>query len=119
MTRKSRQRSKQGPRESVSEARKAIEQIVALEGDESEIDPASQLFVEFAAPLLMTAETDQEFQSAVALAEFVWMNSHYDTTTQVIQLQQFIQEAGVPEEMVPWLLDVYNELAERKQALVG
>ena len=81
--------------------------------------PASALFFEFAAPLLLTAGNEQEFRTASELAEFIWASTHFSAATQVALLNDFIQETKVPDAMIPWLLDVYAELAARKLALVG
>lgn len=120
MTRKRRRRTNQNdPRGSIEEMREAAQKVVDQESDALDLDPASQLFFEFAAPLLLTAETDEQFAAAASIAEFVWTTSHFDTATQVQYLYQFIAESEIPDELVPWLLDVYAELAERKQTLVG
>lgn len=84
-----------------------------------EIDPASELFFEYAAPLLLNARNETEFQSAAVIAEFVWMATEFDAQTQMLMLQDFITDSQVPEEMIPWLMDVFSELAERKIALLG
>ena len=84
-----------------------------------EIDPASELFFEYAAPLLMNARNETEFQSAAMIAEFVWSATEFDAQTQALMLADFIAEAQVPEELIPWLLDVVAELADRKAALLG
>jgi uncharacterized protein YozE (UPF0346 family) len=99
-------------------AHNAVEKIAALPGD-VELDPASRLFFEFAAPLLMTARNEHEFETASSLAEFVWASTHFDAHTQVRLITEFIEETNVSDELVPWLLDVYAELAERKAALLG
>jgi hypothetical protein len=112
-------RSLRNARESVAQARDAVQQVVASDPSGLEIDPASQLFFEFAAPLLMNARTEQEFMTASALAEFVWVATHFDAATQAMMLDDFISETQVPPEMIPWLLEVYSELAARKMALVG
>lgn len=100
-------------------AHEAVEQVASLPGDDVELDPASRLFFEYAAPLLLTARNEHEFQTASALAEFVWATSHFDAHTQVALIHQFIDETNVSDELIPWLLDVYAELAERKAALLG
>ena len=107
------------PRESVEAARNAAREVAALDGDNIEVDPASELFFEFAAPLLLEARDENEFEIAAMLAEFIWSATHFSAAEQVIMLDEFIRETGVPEEMVPWLLEVYSELAARKEALVG
>lgn len=84
-----------------------------------EIDPASELFFEYAAPLLLNARDEAEFRTAAAIAEFVWATTSFDAATQAVMLADFIAEAGIPDEMVPWLLDVVAELADRKAALFG
>lgn len=91
----------------------------AKQGDPIELDPASELFLTFASPLLTQARSDAEFQAAAAIAEFVWATSHFNATTQMQLLNQFIEDTGVPDEMIPWLLEVYAELAERRQILEG
>ncbi len=101
-------------RQSVAQARDAVRQV-----DRGDVDPASALFFEFAAPLLLTARNEDEFATATALAEFVWAATHFDAAAQALMLDEFIRETAVPEEMIPWLLDVYGELAARKMALVG
>jgi hypothetical protein len=101
-------------RESIRQAHDAVEQLGS-----GEIDPASRLFFEFAAPLLLTARSEEEFMTASALAEFVWASTHFDARTQVELLAEFIDEAQVPPHMIPWLVEVYGELAARKMALVG
>ena len=101
-------------RQSVAQARDAIQQV-----DQGDVDPASALFFEFAAPLLMTARDEHEFAVATALAEFVWAATHFDVAAQALMLDEFIRDSSVPDEMIPWLLDVYGELAARKLALVG
>ena len=116
MTSKRRRPSKRDTRQSLEEARQVARQAA---GPDIQLDPASELFFEFAAPLLMTAKTEEEFESAAAVAEFVWATSHFDAATQAMLIDNFIVEAGVPPEMVPWLLDIYAELAARKQALAG
>lgn len=100
-------------------AHEAVDTVAPTLPDDLEVDPASRLFFEFAAPLLLTAETDQQFSTASAIAEFVWATSHFDSQHQALLIDQFIDEAGIPDEMVPWLLEVYAELAERKAALLG
>lgn len=95
----------------------AVDKVAGMGGPE--IDPASRLFFEFASPLLMNASTDQEFNAAAGLAEFIWATSHFSAAEQGLLIDQFINEAGIPEEQVPWLLDVYAELVARKIALVG
>jgi hypothetical protein len=119
MTSKRRQRSKSHVQQSVEAARLAAVEAANLPGDELELDPASQLFYEYAAPLLATARNDDEFNAAANIAEFVWFSSSFDTQTQAEMLAEFIQESGIPNEMVPWLLEVYEELVERKDALIG
>jgi hypothetical protein len=116
MTSQRRRRSKHDTRRSIDEARQVARQAA---GSDIQLDPASELFFEFAAPLLMTAKTEVEFESAAAIAEFVWATSHFDAATQAILIDNFIVEAGIPAEMITWLLDIYAELAARKQALAG
>jgi hypothetical protein len=118
MTRKRRQRSNNPTRESIRESAIAAREA-AKQGEQIELDPASELFFAFAGPLLMQARNDEEFQAAVAIAEFVWFSSHFQASAQVQLLQEFIVERGVPDEMIPWLLDIYAQLSERKLALVG
>ncbi len=118
MTRKRPQRSKNPTRESIRESAIAAREA-AKQGDGIDLDPASELFFAFAGPLLLQARTDQEFQAAVQIAEFVWLSAHFDAGSQVQLLQEFIAERGIPDEMIPWLVDVYAELSERKLALVG
>ena len=103
---------------SVQVAREAVEQVTDLDA-ELDVDPASALFFEFAAPLLMTARTELEFRVASGLAELIWAATHFDVHTQALVLDEFIQESGLPPENIPWLLEVYSELAARKVALVG
>ena len=100
-------------------ARDAVQQVADSDTGDLELDPASRLFFEFAAPLLMNARTDEEFMTDSILAEFVWTASHFDAASQAILLNDFITEAQVPDQMVPWLIEVYGELAARKLALVG
>lgn len=104
-------------RRSVADTRKAVQELREA-GDES-IDPASALFFEFAGPLLVDTRNEQEFATAAAIAEFVWTATFFDAAAQAELLDQFIDEAGIPEEMVPWLLEIYDELATRKQALLS
>jgi len=99
-------------------ARDAVQQM-ASQPDSLEIDPASQLFFEFAAPLLLTARDEVEFASASAIAEFVWTSTHFDAHSQVAMIATFIETSGISEELIPWFLDVFAELAERKAALLG
>lgn len=122
MTSKQRRPSKGGrydPRQSLEEARQAARQVAELDGDEIDIDPASELFFEFAAPLLLGARDEEEFEIAATIAEFIWSATHFSAAEQVYMLDEFIEETGVPEEMVPWLIEVYSELAIRKELLVG
>lgn len=98
---------------------KEMVRSAAQQGEPIDLDPASELFLAFASPLLTQARNDAEFQAAAAIAEFVWTTSHFNATTQMQLLNQFIEDTGVPEEMVPWLLEVYAELAERRQILEG
>jgi hypothetical protein len=100
-------------------AHEAVDKIAPTMPEDLDVDPASRLFFEFAAPLLLTAETDEQFRTASAIAEFVWATTHFDSASQVLMIDEFIQDAGIPPEMVPWLLDVYTELAARKEALLG
>jgi hypothetical protein len=88
-------------------------------GEQIELDPASELFFAFAGPLLLQARNDAEFNAAADIAEFVWFSTHFDTTSQVELLHQFIAERQIPDEMIPWLVDVFAELAARKQILAG
>ncbi|CAN5340419.1 hypothetical protein BH23CHL1_BH23CHL1_19810 [soil metagenome] len=122
MTSKQRRRSKGGdydPRQSLDAARRAAREVAELDDDEIDVDPASELFFEFAAPLLLGARDEQEFEIAATIAEFVWSATHFSSAEQVYMLDEFIQETGVPEEMIPWLIEVYSELAVRKELLVG
>ena len=123
MTSKRRQRTSsrrlRNARESVAQAHDAVQQVAADPTMPVEIDPASELFFEYAAPLLMNARNETEFQSAAMIAEFVWSATEFDAQTQALMLADFIAEAQVPEEMIPWLLDVVAELADRKAALLG
>ncbi len=118
MTRKRRQPSKDPTRESIRESAIAAREA-AKQGDQLDLDPASELFFAFAGPLLLQARSDQEFQAAAQIAEFVWYSSHFNAGSQVQLLHQFIAEREIPEEMIPWLIEVYAELSERKLALVG
>ena len=121
MTRKRHRRSKKPndpTRDSIRESAIAARQA-AQQGEEIDLDPASELFFAFASPLLLQARNDTEFQAAVEIAEFVWFSSHFDAVSQVTLVQQFIDERNIPPEMVPWLLDVFAELSERKLALAG
>ncbi|HQZ90747.1 MAG TPA: hypothetical protein PLR44_11910 [Thermomicrobiales bacterium] len=106
-------------RESVDQAHVAVRQLADDSSTPVEIDPASELFFEFAAPLLLTARSEAEFQSAASIAEFVWAATSFDAATQALMLADFIGEAGISDEMIPWLLDVFAELADRKVALLG
>ncbi len=122
MTSKSRRRTERNlrsARESVEATQAAVRQVAETDPTGLEIDPASELFFEFAAPLLMNARDEQEFQTASALADFVWAATQFDAATQVALLDDFIEQSNVPEQMIPWLLDVYSELAARKAALLG
>jgi hypothetical protein len=105
--------------QSINEARDAVQQVASAPDLPFDVDPASALFFEYAAPLLMTARTEQEFATASSLAEFVWTATHFNAASQVALLADFIEDTQVPEQMIPWLLDVYAELAARKMALVG
>ncbi|MEZ4521271.1 MAG: hypothetical protein R3A46_06470 [Thermomicrobiales bacterium] len=58
-------------------------------------------------------------RAAADIAEFVWFSSHFDASRQAEMLQQFIAERGVPDEMVPWLIEVFAELSERKMIMAG
>ena len=118
MTRKRRQRTKDPTRESIRQSAIAAREA-ARQGEGIDLDPASELFFAFASPLLLQARNDQEFQAAAAIAEFVWFSTHFDTTRQVEMLMQFISERGIPEEMIPWLIEVVAELSERKLMLAG
>jgi hypothetical protein len=100
-------------------ARDAVELVAASDPSGVEVDPASQLFFEFAAPLLMNARSQEEFETASALAEFVWAATHFSAAEQALLLDDFITQTQVPEHMIPWLLEVYGELAARKAALLG
>ena len=119
MTSKRRPRTEHAARASVVLARNAARDVARTDPSLPEFDPASALFFEFAAPLLLTAGTEQEFLTASELAEFIWASTHFSAATQATLLMDFIQETQVPEPMIPWLLDVYAELAARKVALVG
>lgn len=100
--------------------RAALEQLETLDPALSEkVDEASRLFFEFAAPVLLAARNDEEFQTASALAEFVWAATEFDTPTQALMLDDFISETNVPPHLIPWLIDVYGELAARKAELLG
>jgi len=99
-------------------AREAAEGIEGVE-DELALDPASELFYQYAAPLLMTARSQEEFDIASEMAEFVWAATHFDAQTQVTLLADFIEQTKVPDHLIPWLLEVYEELAARKELLVG
>jgi hypothetical protein len=113
------ERERRRARESVEATRRAVAQATETDAEALDVDPASALFFEFAAPLLLTASTEQEFAAASALADFVWATTHFDAQTQVLLLNQFIDEAGVTPQAMPWLLEVYGELAARKAALLG
>lgn len=106
------------PRKSIEAARKAAREVAEQDGS-VELDPASELFFEFAAPLLLDTKTEEEFEIAVTIAEFIWTATHFSAAEQVYMLDEFIEETNVPEDMVPWLLEVYSELAFRKEQLVG
>ena len=118
MTPKRRPRSRKQTEQSLEEAREAARKAAEM-GEPIELDPASELFFEFAAPLLVNARSDQEFAAATAIAEFVWAASHFDAATQARLTSEFIAESGIPADMIPWFLDVFAELVERKEALVG
>ena len=118
MTRKRPRRTSDPVRASVRESAIAAREA-AKQGEQIELDPASELFFAFAGPLLLQARNDQEFTAAAEIAEFVWFSSHLNAASQVELLQQFIAERQIPEEMIPWLLDVYAELSARKQILAG
>ena len=106
-------------RQSVDLTRQAVRQVEETDADDIDIDPASALFFEFAGPFLLEAQSDQQFITATAIAELVWAATFFDAATQAHILDDFIDEAGIPEEMIPWLLEVYDELAARKEALGG
>ncbi|MFW6074735.1 MAG: hypothetical protein ACOC9Y_04015 [Chloroflexota bacterium] len=118
MTRKRHRRTERQARQSIEETREMARKA-AQAGEPLDLDPASELFFQFAGPLLTQARTDEEFTAAAGIAEFVWASSHFDAATQGQLLMKFIAEAEIPEEMIPWLLEVYAELAERKQLLTG
>lgn len=118
MTRKRPRRTSDPTRESVRESAIAAREAARM-GEGIYLDPASELFFAFAGPLLLQARDDQEFTAAADIAEFVWLTSHFDATSQVQLLHQFIAERQIPEEMIPWLVDVYAELSARKQILAG
>ena len=118
MTRKRRPPSNESTRESIRQSAIAAREA-ARQGEEIELDPASELFFAFAGPLLLQARTDQEFNAAAEIAEFVWFSTHFDTSRQVELLMQFIAEREIPAEMIPWLIDVVAELSERKLTLAG
>lgn len=118
MTRKRRQRSNDPTRESIRQSAMAAREA-AKQGEEIELDPASELFFAFAGPLLLQARNDQEFQAATEIAEFVWFSSHFDAHSQVELIMQFVAERDIPQEMIPWLVDVFAELSERKLMLAG
>jgi hypothetical protein len=110
-------RNVRNARQSIDQTRQAVREVA---GDGTlDIDPASDLFFQFAAPLLATARSDHEFAIAAELAEFIWSATHFDAMTQVTLLNDFIEQTQVPDNMISWLLDVYGELAARKMALVG
>lgn len=113
------ERKLRSARDSVALARDAVAQVASGDPGGVDIDPASQLFFEFAAPLLMNARTEEEFETASSLAEFVWAATHFSAAEQAILLNDFITQTDVPAPMIPWLLEVYSELAARKMALVG
>jgi hypothetical protein len=121
MTLKQRRRSRDDshdPRESIAAARNAARQVAQQDGD-LDVDPASELFFEFAAPLLLDTRTEEEFEIAVTIAEFIWTATHFSSAEQVFMLDEFIRETSVPDDMIPWLIEVYSELALRKEDLVG
>lgn len=106
------------PRSSINAARKAAREIAAQDTS-LDLDPASELFFEFAAPLLLDTRSQEEFETAAMIAEFIWSASHFSPQEQALMLAEFIQESGISEEMIPWLLEVYSTLAARKEQLVG
>ncbi|MGH6913427.1 MAG: hypothetical protein ACREH3_06935 [Geminicoccales bacterium] len=118
MTRKRRRPSSDPTRASVREAAIAAREA-ARQGEQIDLDPASELFFAFAGPLLLQARNDQEFTAAAEIAEFVWFTSHLGASSQVELLDKFIAERNVPAEMIPWLVDVFAELSARKQILAG
>ncbi len=118
MTRKRRQRSNDTTRESIRQSAMAAREA-AQQGEEIELDPASELFFAFAGPLLLQARNDQEFQAATEIAEFVWFSSHFNAHSQVELLSEYIAERDIPPEMVPWLVEVVADLSERKLLLAG
>jgi hypothetical protein len=118
MTRKRRRPTKNPTRESLRQTAIAAREA-ARQGEALDLDPASELFFTFAGPLLLQARNDQEFQAAAEIAEFVWVSSHFDAARQAEMLMLFIAERGVPNEMIPWLIDVFAELSERKLMLAG
>ena len=91
MTRKRRRPSEHPTRESIRESAIAAREA-ARQGEEIDLDPASELFFAFAGPLLLQARNDQEFQAAVDIAEFVWFSSHFGAAGQVELLSQFVAE---------------------------
>jgi hypothetical protein len=100
-------------------AHEAVERVAQTSPNDLDLDPASTLFFEFAAPLLLTAQTEEQFQTASSLADFVWASTHFDARTQIALISEFIEESNIPDDMIPWLMDVYSELAARKAALLG
>lgn len=118
MTRKRRRRTDRQARMSIEESRELARKAAAA-GEPIDLDPASELFFQFAGPLLLEAETEEQFAAAASIADFVWATAHFDSATQVMLLDEFIRESEIPDEMVPWLLEVYAELAERKEILTG
>ena len=119
MTSKRRRLTERNAHGSVEAARRAAREVAQTDPSGVDLDPASQLFFEFAAPLLLTAGNEREFKTASELAEFIWASTHFTAATQAALLMDFIAETHVPDAMVPWLLEVYSELALRKLALVG
>lgn len=120
MTSKPRRRSKDqdhDPRKSIDAARDAAREVADV--DDLDVDPASELFFGFAAPLLLETKSEEEFEIAVMIAEFIWTATHFSSHEQMLMLDEFIRETQIPEEMIPWLIEVYSELAIRKEELVG
>ncbi len=77
------------------------------------------MFFEFAGPLLLTARDEQEFQAASRIADFIWTATFLDAESQAQMIDLFIEDVAMPNEMIDWFFEVYEELAARKQALLG
>ena len=82
-------------REAVDATRQAIREMDS-DGDDLDVDPASGFFNIRRAAADDRLADEQEFQTASALAEFVWTATFFDATSQAAMLEEFIDGAQVP-----------------------